>query len=120
MKHTELKCTNPNCSGDCMVCNLFVCSSCGAYEGGLTSECPNKKIHIAVQEAICKEKIDFINGKWIKLIKNKNLNNYRTAKRNNKCLWCKFSIIDKKDIYCTRHLILVSKEDTCDLWRYSA
>ena len=57
-----------NCDKEsCYICNLSCCGTCGAYEGGLTTECPGVKVHYEVQQAVYKEKIDFINGKWIKL-----------------------------------------------------
>jgi hypothetical protein len=71
MKHTQEKCTDKNCDGcNGMTCNLFVCSVCGAYEGGLATECPGEKISYELQQQIYNEEIDFINGKW-KILKNK-------------------------------------------------
>lgn len=84
MKHVREKCTDSECNETC-----FVCSVCGAYEGGLATECPGSKIHYEVQKAIHEGKIDFKNGKWIKLIINKKMNNYRIAKDECNCTWCK-------------------------------
>lgn len=49
----------------CFVCELTVCVVCGAYEGGLASECPGVKLTTQQTEDIYVGKIDFIGGKWV-------------------------------------------------------
>lgn len=46
---------------------LFSCTVCNGFEGTLTTECCGHKLHQAVLDAIYAGKIDYKNGKWIKL-----------------------------------------------------
>jgi hypothetical protein len=47
-----------------MHCNLFVCGVCGAFEGGLPTECPGYSIGADKADEVYAGKIDFIDGEW--------------------------------------------------------
>lgn len=49
----------------CYTCNLYVCKNCGAYEGSLTTDCPNVRVNMDVQDAVYKGKVDFIGDSWV-------------------------------------------------------
>lgn len=53
------KCSDPECTGDCVVCVLGYCSSCGEAEGGLRTHCPGKS-------EVPGEDYDFRFGQWWK------------------------------------------------------
>ena len=67
MKHTKYEC-NCNETG-CMFCDggLFACTVCGGFEGTLTTECCGHKLHQAVLDAVYAGKIDYKNGRWVKI-----------------------------------------------------
>ena len=43
----------------CYHCTLCVCSVCGAYEGGLTSECPGERVDVDTTLAVYKTDLDY-------------------------------------------------------------
>lgn len=49
--------TSDRCS--CNHCTLGVCSVCGAYEGGLTTDCPGVKVDFDRQEEVYKTNLDY-------------------------------------------------------------
>jgi hypothetical protein len=74
--HVWDKCRQP-CPrpGICMICDggLSVCVTCGAYEGGLATECPGPqtvdfKLGIYVDALVYAGMIDFRDGWWVPLV----------------------------------------------------
>jgi hypothetical protein len=62
--HDLLYCENP----DCQICGsgLDVCDVCGAYEGGLTTDCPGRQMTWEEIERVYKNgDLDFRNGEWV-------------------------------------------------------
>lgn len=43
----------------CQPCTLFVCSVCGASEGGLTTDCPGAKVDRAKQQEVRETSLDY-------------------------------------------------------------
>lgn len=43
----------------CPHCNLSVCAVCGAYEGGLTTDCPGETVSFDRQEEVGKTNLDY-------------------------------------------------------------
>ena len=43
----------------CAHCTLCVCSVCGAYEGGLTTDCPGVKVDFDHQQEVYETKLDY-------------------------------------------------------------
>lgn len=43
----------------CEHCSLSVCSICGAYEGGLTTDCPGTKVDVDKQQEIYETNLDY-------------------------------------------------------------
>jgi hypothetical protein len=70
MKHIRQIC-NGECEQPygCNICNLFVCSVCKTYEGGLATECPGVPVTAEQVDRTYNGEIDFINGEWITLPK---------------------------------------------------
>lgn len=58
-------CIREDCGGTCMGCNIPTCTVCGAYEGGLATECPGARTTTEQDDAVYAGKIDFVGGKWI-------------------------------------------------------
>lgn len=55
--------TSDMCS--CQHCTLAVCRVCGAYEGGLTTDCPGVRVSADVQDLISKG-LDYTDAKgWV-------------------------------------------------------
>ena len=56
-------CPNP---GRCAYCDggLSFCTVCGGFEGTLTADCCNFKLHETVLEAVYKGGLDFKNDLW--------------------------------------------------------
>lgn len=56
-------CDNPYCP----VCvgGIGWCRVCGAYEGGLTTECPGRQTTAAETDAVYHGRIDFRGGAWV-------------------------------------------------------
>jgi hypothetical protein len=46
----------------CYHCTLAVCAVCGAYEGGLTSDCPGEKVSFDRQKEVYETNLDYIEG----------------------------------------------------------
>lgn len=44
----------------CYHCTLAVCSQCGAYDGGLTTHCPNELVGEATMRAVYTTKLDYL------------------------------------------------------------
>jgi hypothetical protein len=44
---------------ECEHCNLSVCSVCGAYEGGLTTDCPGSPVDFARQREVHETPLDY-------------------------------------------------------------
>lgn len=44
----------------CPHCTLSVCSVCGAYEGGLTSDCPGERVDFNRQKEVYETDLDYI------------------------------------------------------------
>lgn len=65
-EHINTQCrTNGDCGGTCIHCNLFICSVCWGYEGGLPTECPGVVIPEKVDyELIYTGPWDFRGGRW--------------------------------------------------------
>lgn len=67
----------------CPVCNLSVCLVCGAYEGGLTTECCGEHLNMDDIDDIYQGKKDFRYGKWIEGVINIGMtNDFETVERN--------------------------------------
>lgn len=49
----------------CYVCNLSVCMVCGAYEGGLSTECCGKRLSMDEVDRIYNGEVDFRYGRWL-------------------------------------------------------
>ncbi len=43
----------------CEHCTLSVCSVCGAYEGGLTTDCPGEEVHFDKQKEVYETGLDY-------------------------------------------------------------
>lgn len=43
----------------CWHCTICVCGACGAYEGGLTTECPGECVDVGTTLAVYKAKLDY-------------------------------------------------------------
>ena len=63
MEHVKEPCGEQWCNG-CNYCNLFVCANCGAFEGGLPTECPGYFIGADKADEVYAGKVDFIDGEW--------------------------------------------------------
>jgi hypothetical protein len=63
-EHVRAECIDPDCGGSCNTCNLFICKNCGAYEGGLPTECPMRIIYFQESDDIYKGLLDFRDGQW--------------------------------------------------------
>jgi hypothetical protein len=69
MQHTRL--THENCEQlSCNICDLFVCAVCNGAEGSLSTECCGRRLTVEEEDNIYDEKIDFINGEWVKKTQN--------------------------------------------------
>lgn len=44
----------------CYHCTLAVCAVCGAYEGGLTSDCPGELVSFDRQKEVYETNLDYI------------------------------------------------------------
>lgn len=56
--HVRAKCIDPECCGDCHVCNLFICEVCGGGEGSLTvGGCCGYPLTADAQDAIYEGRI---------------------------------------------------------------
>ena len=69
MLHVPTVCP-PECETPyCNICQggLFLCSVCGLYEGGLTSECPGENSCDKADD-VYRGKIDFRNGAWVEAV----------------------------------------------------
>jgi hypothetical protein len=64
MTHIKLKCTDPQCTGDCNTCQLFTCSVCKCSEGELPTDCPGHPVDPAIRERIYAGSTDFKDGHW--------------------------------------------------------
>lgn len=65
MKHTYER--HDNCElMHCPVCDggLQHCTTCGCFEGSLTTDCPGEKVNYDRQQEIYQCKVDFIDGQW--------------------------------------------------------
>jgi hypothetical protein len=65
MKHSYLKhvgCTQPGC----VYCDggLAFCTTCGAAEGELTTECPGVRTTESQRQAVMAGTLDFVDGVW--------------------------------------------------------
>lgn len=47
----------------CPHCTLCVCSVCGAYEGGLTTDCPGEKVDFDKQQEVYETNLDFTDAR---------------------------------------------------------
>lgn len=58
-----------NCdgAGGCPICDdgLAICKVCGGAEGGLTAECPGRRLTFDEVDAIGRGELDFKSGEWI-------------------------------------------------------
>ena len=64
-KHIQESCFNPDtCGGTCYGCTIAVCKVCGAYEGGLTTECPGTQVDADTVDRVYKTDLNFIGGEW--------------------------------------------------------
>lgn len=64
--HRQAVCRHCGC-GDCNVCDLVVCSVCGAYEGGLTTDCPGVRVDFDTQQEVYKTDLDYTDAKgWFR------------------------------------------------------
>lgn len=52
-------------TGNCPVCNLFVCELCRGFEGGLPTDCPGVPLHNDDQHLVYDGRLDFVRGHWI-------------------------------------------------------
>lgn len=66
MKHKYIDGCEDQC-GCCNFCNLNVCEVCGEYEAGLTTDCCGRKVTTEETELILNGKLDFIDGKWVRI-----------------------------------------------------
>lgn len=58
----DYTCIRDDCGGTCLGCILGICRGCGAYEGGLATECPSVKISDEQINAIYAGRLDFVGG----------------------------------------------------------
>lgn len=65
MKHVKKECVDAECTGDCNVCSLFICSVCNCAECELATDCPGGPVSEINRELICAGHADFVNGKWV-------------------------------------------------------
>jgi hypothetical protein len=63
-QHVRQECTDPDCTGNCNLCNLFMCKVCKGAEGSLPTDCPGRKLTDAEEDAIMAGRLDFKNGEW--------------------------------------------------------
>lgn len=61
--HVQAKCSKGNCGGTCYPCTLAVCDVCGAYEGGLTTDCPGVRVDFDKQEEVYTTDLDYTDDK---------------------------------------------------------
>ncbi len=57
----------PDCEkAHCIYCHggLSFCTTCNGGEASLPSECPGKPMSEEMENAVCRGRIDFQNGKW--------------------------------------------------------
>jgi len=66
MKHTFYKC-KPNCLG-CQFCEggLGYCTTCGGFEGQLTTDCAGHKLNEKILDRVWKGFYNFKDGKWVR------------------------------------------------------
>lgn len=64
MEHKRKVC-RPDCDDRCCnVCALWVCETCGLYEGCLTTECPGVVCFGSHGDAVYAGLLDYRNGGW--------------------------------------------------------
>lgn len=64
-EHIKTDCTDPECSGDCMDCCCFICTTCGLGEGCLTTECPGEPVFAEHADSVYDGLEDYRNGTWV-------------------------------------------------------
>lgn len=68
-RHIRARCDTEHNDGGwgCPICagGLFVCTTCGAAEGELPTDCPGYKLHHAELKAIYNEHLDYVAGAWV-------------------------------------------------------
>jgi hypothetical protein len=62
--HTKL--VHPDCLCESCIGELFTCTVCNCATGTLPSECPGVIVNGKDQDQIWANKLDFVNGEWVK------------------------------------------------------
>lgn len=62
LEHIRQKC--PTDCGQCNLCNLFYCQTCGTFEGGMPSECPGRLVGLEDSMQVYQGLKDFRAGIW--------------------------------------------------------
>jgi hypothetical protein len=68
-KHCRVLCNKQGC-WDCVLCSCFLCGVCGGFEGSLPTECPHEKMTDQQREDVYAGKLDYVNGKWVRVNEN--------------------------------------------------
>ncbi len=66
MDHIPTVHTDCGHSGSCMICDggLFLCTICGALEGGLTTDCCGIRLSWNMTDHIYGGRLDYTDGQW--------------------------------------------------------
>lgn len=67
--HVGYECQKPCTRSHCQFCmgGLFACTLCGGLEGSVPTHCPKTRMLDPVSDLVYKGKLDFKDGKWIRL-----------------------------------------------------
>jgi hypothetical protein len=65
--HVAHVCTRGHDGPGCMFCDggLFLCDTCGSFEGATTSECPGRLLTAEESKRIYAGQLDFKGGAWV-------------------------------------------------------
>ena len=61
--HKKQRCSSE--CGDCNVCILYLCETCGGAEASLPSECPGRRMSAMEEELVQAKLLDFKSGGWV-------------------------------------------------------
>lgn len=65
-KHKRAPCTDPDCDGRCVLCNLFICSVCCGAEGSLPTDCPGVQMSMLLSDEVYAGRLDYkVKYGWI-------------------------------------------------------
>lgn len=66
-EHRRARCSTE--CGDCNMCILFSCATCGGAEASLTTHCSQYRCDTLTLDEVQAGRLDFVRGKWVQCTK---------------------------------------------------